>query len=129
MQRGARDRTQGIRQFLGFDANWLTGNRPPLTIVGGPIQYSLGGELMGIRSRIEEMMRPLVIVVAAACGVGALASLFIVLVRLPAIASSKLELLFGTLLGTAVGLLFGLVALMINLTYLVYRANRPRLSN
>jgi hypothetical protein len=84
---------------------------------------------MGIRSRIEEMMRPLVIVVGAVCGVGALASLYIVLVRLPALASSKLDLIFGTLLGTAVGLLFGLVALMINLTYLVYRANRPRLSN
>jgi thiamine transporter ThiT len=84
---------------------------------------------MGIRSRIEEMMRPLVIVVGAACGVGALASLFIVLVRLPAIASSKLDLLFGTLLGTAVGLLFGLVALMVNLTYLVHRAKRALISN
>jgi hypothetical protein len=84
---------------------------------------------MGIRSRIEEMMRPFVIVVAALCGVGALASLFIVLVRVPAMAGSKLELLFGTLLGTAVGLLFGIVALMINLTYLVHRANRQRISN
>jgi hypothetical protein len=84
---------------------------------------------MGIRSRIEEMMRPFVIVGGALCGVGALASLFIVLVRLPAMASSKLELLFGTLLGTAVGLLFGIVALMINLTYLVHRANRQRISN
>ena len=74
-------------------------------------------------------MRPMVIVVAAACGVGALASLYIVLVRLPALTSSKLELLFGTLLGTAVGLLFGVVALMINLTYLVHRANRLRMSN
>jgi hypothetical protein len=84
---------------------------------------------MGMRSRIEEMMRPFVIVVAALCGVGALASLFIVLVRVPAMAGSKLELLFGTLLGTAVGLLFGIVALMINLTYLVHRANRQRISN
>jgi hypothetical protein len=84
---------------------------------------------MGIRSRIEEMMRPFVIVVGALCGVGALASLFIVLVRLPAMASSKLELLFGTLLGTAVGLLFAIAALMTNLTYLVHRANRQRISN
>jgi hypothetical protein len=129
MQRGAGDRTQGIRQFLDFDANWLTGNRSSLTIVSGPIQFSPGSELMRIRSRIEMMMRPSVIVVGALCGVGALASLFIVLVRLPAMASSKLELLFGTLLGTAVGLLFAIAALMTNLTYLVHRANRQRISN
>jgi hypothetical protein len=114
---------------FGSGANWLTGNRSSLTIVSDPIHFSPGSELMGIRSRIEEMMRPFVIVVAALCGVGALASLFIVLVRVPAMAGSKLELLFGTLLGTAVGLLFGIVALMINLTYLVHRANRQRISN
>jgi hypothetical protein len=55
--------------------------------------------------------------------VGALASLFVILVRVPALSSTKLEALYGTLQGTAVLLLFAIVALLVNLTYLVHRAS------
>jgi hypothetical protein len=80
---------------------------------------------MWVRSRIDELMKPLAILGSALCGVGAAAALFVILVRLPAIASTKLELLFGTLQGVAVGLLFAIAALLINLTYMVRRAIRP----
>jgi hypothetical protein len=64
------------------------------------------------------------ILVSTLCGVGAAASFFVVLVRIPPIASTKLDLLLGTLQGTAVGLLFAIVGLLINLTYLVCRTNQ-----
>ena len=77
-------------------------------------------------SRIDAAIKPLALLCMALCGVGAVASLFVVLVRVPAVAGTKLDLLFGTLQGVAVGLLFGIVALLINLTYLVRRATRPK---
>jgi hypothetical protein len=89
------------------------------------IDTELGSETMYVRSRIDALMKPLAIVGSALCGVGAVAAFYVILVRLPAIASTKLELLFGTLQGTAVGLLFAIVPLLINLTYMVRRANRP----
>jgi hypothetical protein len=46
------------------------------------------------------------------------------LVRVRAIATTKLDLLFGTLQGTAVALLFVTTGLLINLTLMVYRATR-----
>jgi hypothetical protein len=57
--------------------------------------------------------------------VGAVAAVYVVLVRVPAIASTKLDLLFGTLQGTAVALLFTITALLINLTSMVYRPSLP----
>ena len=79
---------------------------------------------MRIRSRLDATIKNLAIFASALCGVGAAAAFFVVLVRIPAIASTKLDLLFGTLQGVAVGLLFAIAALLINLTYMVRRANR-----
>jgi hypothetical protein len=52
--------------------------------------------------------------------------MYVVLIRLPVLANNKLELLFGTLQGVAVSLLFAIAALLINLTIMVRRAI-PRL--
>ena len=57
-------------------------------------------------------------------GVGVAVGLFVVLVRVPALAESKRDLLFGTLDGVAVSLLFAITALLINLTFMVYQAGR-----
>jgi hypothetical protein len=77
------------------------------------------------RSKHDPALKPLVITLNVLAFVGALASMFVVLVRVPALSTTKLEALFGTLQGTAVALLFSIIALLIDLTYLVYRANRP----
>jgi hypothetical protein len=47
----------------------------------------------------------------------------VVLIRVPVLAATKLEVLFGTLQGAAVSLLFGIVALLINLTLMIRRAS------
>jgi len=70
------------------------------------------------------MIRYLAVLCSVLCGVGAGAAIFVVLVRLPALAGTKLELLFGTLQGVAVGLLFAIAALLINLTSMVRQASR-----
>ena len=80
---------------------------------------------MKVPSRLDAVIKFLAIFSSGACLVGASAAIFVVLVRIPALASTKVELLFGTLQGAAVGLLFGIAALLINLTYMVRRANRP----
>ncbi len=77
------------------------------------------------RSKHEPAFKPLVIALNVLAFVGALASMFIVLVRVPALSTTKLETLFGTLQGTAVALLFSMIALIVDLMYVVYRANRP----
>jgi hypothetical protein len=59
------------------------------------------------------------------CLVGELACVFVILVRVPSVATTKLELLFGTLQAVSVGLLFGIALLLINLTYMVRRATNP----
>jgi hypothetical protein len=79
---------------------------------------------MSSRSKTDGVFRPLALTCSALCLVGALAAMFVVLVRVPALSSTKLEVLQGTLQGTAVSLLFGVVALLVNLTYIVHRANR-----
>jgi hypothetical protein len=79
---------------------------------------------MWVRSRLDSVIKSLAIFSSALCAVGAAAAFFVILVRLPAIASTKLDLLLGTLQGVAVGLLFAIAALLINLTYMVRRANR-----
>jgi hypothetical protein len=76
-------------------------------------------------SKYAPALKPMVIVCNVLAFTGALASLFVILVRVPALSTNKLEVLFGTLQGTAVALLFSVIALLIDLTYLVYRANRP----
>ncbi len=79
-----------------------------------------------MRAIVLANARPLVILLTSLAGIGALASVFIILVRVPALSTTKLEELMGTLEGTAVALLFAVMALLINLTYLVHRAGfRP----
>jgi hypothetical protein len=79
-----------------------------------------------MRALVLANARPLVILLSCLAGIGALASVFIVLVRVPALSNTKLEELMGTLAGMAVALLFMVMALLINLTYLVHRAGcRP----
>ncbi|SIO61951.1 hypothetical protein SAMN05444166_6904 [Singulisphaera sp. GP187] len=80
---------------------------------------------MMLRSRRDAVIRSLVILCSVLCGIGATASLYVVLVRVPALANTKLDTLFGTLQGVAVGLLFAIAALLTNLTHLLWRANRP----
>jgi hypothetical protein len=55
------------------------------------------------------------------CFTGAIAAMFVVLVRLPALANTKLEMLFGVLQGTGVSLLFAVAGLLINLTMMLRR--------
>jgi hypothetical protein len=52
--------------------------------------------------------------------------MYVVLVRLPALASTKLDLLLGTLQGVAVALLFAIAALLISIAYMIGRANRAQ---
>ena len=79
---------------------------------------------MGMRPRFEAVMRFLGIAGMFLCGVGAVAGMTVVLVRVPALAHTKLELLFGTLQGVAVSLLFAIAALLIKLTVMIRRATR-----
>jgi hypothetical protein len=81
---------------------------------------------MRTRTRLDSLIKSLAIICSGLCVVGAAAALFVVLVRLPTLASTKLDLLFGTLQGVAVGLLFAIVALLVNLTYMVRRASRQQ---
>ncbi len=76
-----------------------------------------------MRSVILANARPLVMLLSAMSGVGALASMFIILVRVPALSTTKLEELMGTLEGAAVALLFAIMALLVNLTYMVHRVS------
>ncbi len=82
---------------------------------------------MRSRSKFDPAIKPLAITCVVLCAVGAIASVFVILFRVPALSSTKLEVLCGTLQGTAVALLFAIAALVVNLTYMVYRANRPLL--
>jgi hypothetical protein len=79
---------------------------------------------MSSRTKLDGVFKPLAVTCSVLCLVGAVASMFVVLVRVPALSSTKLEVLLGTLQGTAVGLLFGIAALLVNLTYMVHRAGR-----
>lgn len=56
--------------------------------------------------------------------VGAVAGMFITLVRVPALTQTKLELLLGTLQAGAFTLLFVVLALLIHLTLVVLQATR-----
>jgi hypothetical protein len=55
---------------------------------------------------------------------GALAGTYIILVRVPALAQTKLEELFGTLLASAVTLLFVVLGFLIQLTTAAFQATR-----
>jgi hypothetical protein len=76
-----------------------------------------------MRAKILANARSLVILLSSMSGIGALASVFIILVCMPARSTTKLEEPMGTLDGAAVALLFAIMALLVNLTYLVHRAN------
>lgn len=56
--------------------------------------------------------------------VGAVAGMFITLVRVPDLAKTKLEVLLGTLQAGAFTLLFVVLALLIHLTLVVIQATR-----
>ncbi len=77
---------------------------------------------MEMRPKFEALISVLGIVGVILCLVGAIAGMIVVLVRLPALAHTKLEMLFGVLEGTAVSLLFAIAALLIALTLMVRRA-------
>ena len=77
---------------------------------------------MATRSRIDAAIPPLALLCMALCAAGTGAGLYVVLVRVPAVAVTKLDLLSGTLQGVAVCLLFGAVALLVNLTWMIRRA-------
>jgi hypothetical protein len=71
------------------------------------------------------MWKALAVFASTLCLLGAAAAIYVVLVRIPALAITKLDLLLGTLQGVAVGLLFAIAALLIALTHTIRRANRP----
>jgi hypothetical protein len=75
-----------------------------------------------MRAKINANARSVVILLNTLAGIGALASLFVILVRVPALSTTKLEELMGTLQGAAVALLFTIMALLIDLIYMVHRA-------
>jgi predicted transporter len=75
------------------------------------------------------MWKTLTVSASALCLVGAAIAIYVVLVRIPALAGTKLDLLLGTLQGVAVGLLFAIAALLISLTHMIRRANRPPLAS
>lgn len=77
------------------------------------------------RIQREALIRLLVLACSLFSGIGAIASVYIVLVRVPALANTRLEVMLGTLQGVGVGLLFAIAALLTNLTYLVWQAKRP----
>jgi hypothetical protein len=79
---------------------------------------------MEVRPRLESIIRVLGIVTVVLCFVGAVGGMAVVLGRLPALATTRLELLFGTLQGVAVSLLFAIAGLLVNLTLMVRRATR-----
>lgn len=80
---------------------------------------------MGVRSKRHAVIRSLVILCSVLCSIGTTASFYVVLVRVPALANTKLDVLFGTLQGVAVGLLFAIAALLTNFMYMYWQTNRP----
>lgn len=79
--------------------------------------------MMETRPRFEALLRRLGLVAMLLCGAGALAGMAVVLIRVPMLATTKLEIVFGTLQGVAVSLLFAIAALQINLTLMHRRAS------
>jgi uncharacterized membrane protein YhaH (DUF805 family) len=72
----------------------------------------------------EALIRSLGFLAMFLCMVGAVAGIVVILVRVPVLADTKLDRLFGTLQGVAVSLLFAIAALLINLTLMLRRATR-----
>ncbi len=81
---------------------------------------------MQIRTRLDPLVDSLGLINFVVCLTGAIATMAVGLIRLPALATSRFEVLFGTLLITAVCLLFGIVGLLVFLTIMVRRATRPQ---
>jgi hypothetical protein len=89
------------------------------------IVSTLGGHPMRAGRWVREHLELLRNVAVALAGVGVAAGLFIILVRVPELAETRRDRLFGSLLGAAVTLLFVVVALLINLTIMVHGKARP----
>jgi hypothetical protein len=68
------------------------------------------------------MGKRLTVFAVTLCFVGAAAAMYVVLVRIPALAGTKLDLLLGTLQGVTVSLLFAIAGLLIALTQMVRRS-------
>jgi uncharacterized membrane protein YhaH (DUF805 family) len=81
---------------------------------------------MKARTRSEYVVEILGISSIALCLTGAVVSMIVVIIRMPTLASSKWELLFGTIVGTALGLLFGIASLLLALTVMVRRLSRSQ---
>ena len=81
---------------------------------------------MPVRTRLDPLVDSLGLINFVACHTGAVATMAVGLIHLPALATSRLEVLFGTLLVTAVCLLFGIVGLLVFLAIMVRRAIRPQ---
>lgn len=79
---------------------------------------------MGIGTKRNAVIRTLVILCTVFCSIGTTASLYVVLVRVPEIATTKLDVLFGTLLGVTLGLLFAIAALLTHCMVMLSRLNR-----
>ncbi len=77
---------------------------------------------MRLRTWIEAHIRSIGKAGIFLSGVGAVAGMFITLVRVPALTQTKLEALFGTLLAGAFTLLFVVLALLIHLTIVASQA-------
>jgi hypothetical protein len=80
---------------------------------------------MATRPRFEALFRWLGLVGMLLCGAGAAVGIAVVLIRVPMLAATRLEIIFGTLQGVAVSLLFAIAALLINLTLMIRRASHP----
>jgi len=80
---------------------------------------------METRPRFEALIRRSGFVAMLLCGVGAVAGIVVVLIRVPTLATTKLEIVVGTLQGVAISLLFAIAALLINLTLMIRRGSHP----
>ncbi len=76
------------------------------------------------RPRSEAPFRVFLMVGILLCLGGAVVTVYVVMVRLPALANTKLEMLFGVLQGVAVSLLFGIAALLIAIASLLINIRR-----
>ena len=79
---------------------------------------------MSLRAWLEARIRSLGIAVILLSGVGTLVSLFVVLVRVPRFATTRVEALSLTLQGVAVSLLFAIVGFLAALTLMIRRRDR-----
>ena len=84
---------------MGF---WLSGAVLASTTVIGTSTHLQEASELGMRTKVRGIYQDSRVHRLSLCGVGAVAGITVVLIRVPALASTRLELLFGTLQGVAV---------------------------